>query len=174
MSTIKELQRIKGIGKVFAQRFLEAGYDTFAKIAAAGEEGLSKIRGINAQMVESILTQARALAGEFDKARTEEVDDLKKKAVSVTNRVQDIAKDVQKRFRKEIVGKRGKKVKKEIARIISSLDKADGKLQTKAKKAAKVLVKAEKKLACLTEEGLKGLRKKLKKTRKSLAKNLPK
>jgi predicted flap endonuclease-1-like 5' DNA nuclease len=65
--TMKELQRIKGIGPVFARRFLAAGYDTISKIAAAGEEGLGKIRGINAQMVQSILTQARELAGEVDK-----------------------------------------------------------------------------------------------------------
>ncbi|MGP8154948.1 MAG: helix-hairpin-helix domain-containing protein [Smithella sp.] len=52
---MKELQKIKGIGPVFAKRFLEAGYDTFAKITAAGKEGLSNIQGINAQMVQSIL-----------------------------------------------------------------------------------------------------------------------
>jgi uncharacterized coiled-coil DUF342 family protein len=170
---MKELQRIKGIGTVLAQRFLEAGYDTFDKIAAAGEEGLRNIRGINAQMVQSILNQARELAGEVDKTRAEKVEELKQKAASMTNQVQDIALNVQKRFQKEAAGKRGKRVKKEIAKIIASLEKAEGKLQTKVKKNTKVLVKAKKKLAGLTETGLKGLEKGLKKTRKFL-KNLPK
>ena len=172
--TMKELQRIKGIGPIFAQRFLEAGYDTFSKIAAAGEEGLSNIRGINAQMVQSILTQASEMAGEVDKTRTEKVKELKQKAASVMHQVQDIALNVRKRFKKEAAGKRGKKVKKEIAKIIASLEKVEGKLQTKVKRTSKVLVKAEKKLAGLTETGLKGLEKGLKKTRQLLKKNLPK
>ena len=67
-----------------------------------------------------------------------------------------------------------KKVKKEIAKILTSLEKAGGKLQTKAKKrTSKVLVKAERKLAGLTMTGLKGLEKGLRKTRKALKKNLP-
>lgn len=171
--TIKELQRIKGIGTVFAQRFIEVGYDTFAKIAAAGEEGLRNIQGINAQMVQSILIQARELAGEVDKTHPEKVKELKQKATSMINQVQDIALNVNKRFQKEATGKRGKKVKKEIAKIINSLEKAEDKLQTKVKKNSKVLVKAKNKLSGLTETGLKGLEKGLKKTRK-LLKNLPK
>lgn len=172
--TMKELQRIKGIGPVLAQRFFEAGYDTFSKITAAGEEGLRNIRGIKAQMVHSILTQASELAGEADKTRAAKIAGLQQKTVAVATQVQDIALNVQKRFQKEIAGKRVKKVKKEIAKIITSLEKAGCNLQTKRKKTSKVLVKAEKKLAALTNTGLKGLGKGLKKTRKSLTKNLPK
>jgi len=169
----KELQKIKGIGSVFAQRFVEAGYDTFAKIAAAGEEGLRNFRGINAQMVQSILAQAGELAGTVDNTRAEKVEELKQKAASVANQLQDIALNMRKRFQKEAAGNRGKKIKKEIARIIIALEKAEGKLETKVKKTGKVLVKAEKQLAGVAETGLKGLEKKLKKTRKSLNKNLP-
>lgn len=172
--TMRELQRIKGIGTVFAQRFLDAGYDTFAKIAAAGEAGLSNIRGMNAPLVKSILPQARQLAGSVDKIRTAEVELVKQKAASVTHQVQDIGLHVQKRFQKEAAGKRGKKIKKEIARILASLEAAGDKLETKVKKTGKVLNKAEKKLADLSEAGLKGLGKGLKKTRKSLNKKLPK
>jgi uncharacterized coiled-coil DUF342 family protein len=171
---MKELQRIKGIGSVFAQRFLDAGYDTFAKIAAAGEEELRSVRGINTQMVRSILAQASELAGEVDKTRIEKVEELKHKAALLMNQVQDIALNVHKHFKKKAAGKRGKKIRKEIARIITALEEAKGKLSTKVKKTGKVLTKAEKHLSEVTETGLKGLGKKLKKARKSLKKNLPK
>ena len=46
---MRELQKLKGVGEVLSRRFVEAGYDTFAKIAAAGEEGLKKIQGLNPQ-----------------------------------------------------------------------------------------------------------------------------
>jgi hypothetical protein len=172
--TTNELQRIKGIGTVFAKRFLEAGYDTFAKIAAAGEEGLRTIQGMNAQMARSILSQARELAGEVDKTRTAKMGELTQKAASMAKQVQDIALDVQKRFQKEAAGKRGRKVKKEIAKILIFLEKAKGNLQTKVKRNSKVLDKAEKKLVGLTDTGLKGLEKGLRKARKSLKKNFPK
>jgi hypothetical protein len=102
------------------------------------------------------------------------VEELKQKAASVMDQVQGIAQNVHKRFPKEAAGKRAKKVKKEIAKILTSLEKAGSKLQTKVKKrTGKVLVKAERKLAGLTETGLKGLEKGLRKTRKSLMRNLP-
>ena len=170
---MEELQKIKGIGTVFAQRFIEAGYDTVAKIAAAGEDGLRNIRGLNAQLVQSILIQARELAGEVDKTRSERVKELKQRAASITNQMQDMALKVRKRFAKGAANKRGKKVKKEIEKIINSLEKAEGKLQTRVKRNRKVLVKAQKKLASLTETGVKGLERGLKKTRK-LLENLPK
>ncbi len=172
--TMKELQKIKGIGTVFAKRFLDAGYDTFGKIAAAGEEGLRNIRGINAQMMQSVLAQAGELAREAGKTRTETVTQLKRQVSGLTSQVQEIALNMQKRFQKEVTGKKGKKVKKEMARIIASLERAEGQLQTEVKKTGKVLVKAEKKLGGLTVTGLKELEKGLKKTRKSLQKNLPK
>jgi hypothetical protein len=77
-----------------------------------------------------------------------------------------------KRFPEEAAGKRGKRVKREIAIINTSLGKVESKLQTKIKRTGKVLVKVEKKLAGLTETGLKGLEKGLRKTRKSLKKIL--
>ena len=171
--TLQKLQKIKGLGPIFSKRFLEAGYDTAAKIVAAGKEGLSKIEGMNAKVAASILAQASELAGEGDKTRTEKVKELKQKAASVMKQVQDIALNVPKRFPKADAGKRGKKVKKEIAKIMTSLKKVEGRLQIKMKRTGKVLFKAEETLACLTDAGLKRLEKGLRKTRKSLKKNLP-
>lgn len=162
----KELQKLKGIGEVLAQRMVEAGYDTFAKVAAAGEEGLKQVRGINPRMLQAILTQAGELAGETGKSRARKVEELKQRASSLKEQVQGVALSVRDRFRDD--GKAGKKVEKEILKVIASLEKVEGKLETRAKKAGKGLVKAEKRLSGLADSGLKRVGRGLKKARKSL------
>jgi Holliday junction resolvasome RuvABC DNA-binding subunit len=164
----KELQKLKGIGEVLARRLVEAGYDTFAKVAAAGEDGLKKISGINPRMLQAIVTQAGELAGEAGKSRTRKVEELKQQASSLKEQVQGVALNVRDRFREEVAGKAGKKVEREILKVIASLEKVEGKLETKAKKAGKGLVKAEKRLAGLADAGLKRVGRGLKKARKSL------
>ena len=66
---MKELQKLKGIGKVLSQRLVEHSYDTIAKVAAAQEKGLERIPGMNPQKVRSIVTQAREMTGEAEKGR---------------------------------------------------------------------------------------------------------
>jgi hypothetical protein len=165
---MKELQKLKGVGEVLSQRFVEAGYDTFAKVASAGEDGLKKIRGINPRMLRSIVAQAGEFAGEAQKSKAEKVEELKQLAASLKGQVQEIALSVRDRFKAEVSGKTGRKIEKELVKVISSLEKVEGKLETKAKKAGKGLAKAEKRLADLSAAGLKGVGKGLKKARKSL------
>ena len=66
---MKELQKLKGIGEVLSRRLVESSYDTIAKIAAAEKKGLERIVGMNAQKVQSIVTQARKMMGEAEKSR---------------------------------------------------------------------------------------------------------
>ena len=165
---IKELQKLKGIGEVLSQRFVAAGYDTFAKIASAGEEGVKKIQGINQRMVRSIVAQAGEMVNEAQKSKEKKIEDLKQLAANLKGQVQEIALGVRDRFKEEVSGKAGKKVEKELVKVISSLEKVEGKLETKVKKAGKGLAKAEKRLASLADAGLKGVGKGLKKARKSL------
>jgi predicted flap endonuclease-1-like 5' DNA nuclease len=66
---MKELQILKGIGEVLSRRLVEASYDTVAKVAAAEEKGLAKIKGMNPQKVLSIVTQARKMTGEAEKSQ---------------------------------------------------------------------------------------------------------
>jgi Helix-hairpin-helix domain len=164
----KELLKLKGVGEVLSRRFVEAGYDTYAKIAAAGVDGLTKIQGVNPRMVRSIVAQAGELAGEAHKSRAEKIGELKQQAASLKGLVQEIALGVRDRFKEEVSGKVGKKVEKELLKVISSLERVEGKLETKVKKAGKGLAKAEKRLAALADAGLKGVGKGLKKARKSL------
>jgi hypothetical protein len=164
----KELQKLKGIGEVLARRLVEAGHDTFAKVAAAGEEGLKKIAGINPRMLPAIVTQASELAGEAGKSRAHKVEELKQQASSLKEQVQGVALNLRDRFKDEVAGKAGKKVEKEILKVIASLEKVERKLGARAKKAGKGLKKAEKRLASLADAGLKQVGIGLKKARKSL------
>jgi hypothetical protein len=165
---MKELQKLKGVGEVLSRRFVEAGYDTFAKIAAAGEEGLKKIQGLSPRMIQPILTQAEEMLGEAQKSKAEKVAELKQKTDSLKVQVQEIALNVRDRFKDEITAKIGRKLEKDIVKVISSLERVEGKLESKVKKAGKGLIKAEKRLANLADAKLKGIGKGLKKARKSL------
>jgi predicted flap endonuclease-1-like 5' DNA nuclease len=66
---LKELQELRGIGKILAQRLVEHSYDTIAKVAAAQEKGLERISGMNPKKVRAIVTQAREMTGEAEKGR---------------------------------------------------------------------------------------------------------
>jgi len=66
---MKELQELKGIGKVLSQRLVEASYSSIARVAAAEEHGLRRIVGMNPQKVRSIVTQAREITSSDEKSR---------------------------------------------------------------------------------------------------------
>jgi predicted flap endonuclease-1-like 5' DNA nuclease len=65
----KDLQKLKGIGKVLSQRLVESSYDTIAKVAGAEEKGLARIAGMNPNKVRSIVTEARKMMGEAEKSQ---------------------------------------------------------------------------------------------------------
>ncbi|ABQ26820.1 helix-hairpin-helix domain-containing protein [Geotalea uraniireducens] len=165
---LSELQKLRGVGEVLSGRLVEAGYDTFAKVAAAGEDGLKKIPGINPRLVTSIVEQAGQLVGEAQTTRAQKVENLKRSAAILKEQVQGVALRVRDSFAQEAVGKTGRKVEKEILKVISSLEKVEGKLDTRVKKAGKGLAKAEKRLAALADAGLADIGRGLKKARKSL------
>ncbi len=171
---MKELQKLKGIGETLSRRLVEAGYDTPAKVVAAGKEKLSKIPGMNPRLIGSIVAQAGELAGEAEKGRAARVEELKRQALALKGQVQELARDVRDRFRDEVAGKMGKKAEKEILKIISSLEEVQKNLDTRVKKAGKGLVKVEKRLEGLADAGLKGVGKGLKKARRSLKRVLAK
>jgi len=160
---LNELKQLKGVGEVLSRRQAEAGYDTFAKVAAAGEEGLKNIQGINQRMLSAILEQAGQLAGEGRASKTEKVEALKRHAASLKEQVQGVALRVREDFKEEIAGKTGKKVEKQIMKVIASLEKVEGRLETRVKKAGKGLEKAEKSLALLAAAGFAEIGKGLKK-----------
>ena len=66
---MKELQQLKGIGKILSQRLVENSYDTISKVAAAQTKGLERIAGMDPKKVRTIVAQARAMMGEAEKDR---------------------------------------------------------------------------------------------------------
>ncbi len=169
----KELTRLRGVGENLAARFLEAGIDSFEKVVAAGEEGLKKIKGINPRAISGILAQAAELAAESTLEAGKKMAELRERSTVLAGRVQEIAAEVKDRFREEITGKIGKKIEKQIIRIVGSLEMVAAEAGVKQKKAVKGLARAEKHLSMQSEAGLKEIRKSLKKARKSLKRIIP-
>lgn len=73
--SMKELQKLKGIGEILSRRLVEASYDTIAKVAAAQEKGLEKIAGMNPKKVRAIVAQARKMTGAAERSRHTWVED---------------------------------------------------------------------------------------------------
>lgn len=166
--SMKELQKIKGVGEILARRFVEAGYDTFAKIAEAGEDALKAIKGVNPRSITSIISQSAGLADEGGKARARRVEELKVAVATLKGQVEGIARSVSERFPEELLGKKGKKIEKEILKMMSALERVEGKIGKRIKRSGKGLAKAEERLAGLAEESAKKVGKGFKKARKSL------
>ena len=165
---LNELQKLKGVGEVLSRRLVEAGLDTPAKVAAAGEDGLRGIPGLNPHLIPSIVTQAAEMADEAGKGRAVKVEELRQRVNALKEGVQAIALDARDRFGEEIAGKAGRKAEKLILKLIASLEKVEGKLESRVKSAGKGVTKAEKRLAPLADADLAGVGKGLKKARKSL------
>jgi flagellar hook-basal body complex protein FliE len=165
-----QLIKLRGVGKVLATRLVESGLDTYEKIAAAGEAELKKIKGINPNNVAGIIRQAAELTPEKQSKKDKKEEQLKELAASLKNQVKSISTDIHDRFKEDLAGKVGKKVEKEIQKIMVSLEKAETRLRTRSKKVAKGLVQAEKRLAGVQEAGLKKVRKALQGARQSLKK----
>ncbi len=165
---INRLMKLRGVGDVLSIRLLEAGIDSYEKIAAVGKEGLLKIKGMNPRAVPGILTQAEEFVADMQAGKSRREEELNQAAIALRERVQGVAVDLKDRFGADIAGKMGKKVEKEIMKMIVSLEKVEAKLTPRGKRAAKGLAKAEKKLDGLHEAGLNKVRKGLQKARKSL------
>lgn len=168
----KELQKIKRIGEVSSKRLIEAGYDTFDKIAAAGESGLKKIRGFDRLPIKRIIDQAAALAQESKKEKSRRVKDLKAAAATIGGQVEGLARRVKDRFGDQLTEKGGKEIEKQLLKMTAALDKVKDKLESRVKPATKRLAKAEKELAGIPDRtaDLTQVIKGLKKVRRSLKK----
>lgn len=163
-----ELEKIKGIGTVLAKRLADAGHDTVAKVAEAGEEGLRKIKGLNPRAIPSILDQAAGMTQAKGDGRARRIEELKAAATTIREQVEGIARNVRDRFTEELQDKDGRKIEKEVLKMVAALERVEGKLGKRVKRAGKGLAKAEKRLAGLADAGLKGVGKGLRRARKSL------
>ena len=166
--TIKELQKIRGIGQVLAGRLLESGHDSFVKIVDLGEKGLKEIKGINPKAIPEILAQAAGFASGSESDRDKRVALLKESLRSLRQSVQELTSSARDRFSEKLSGKTGKKLTGSLVRFIETLETVEDNAGKKLKKTGKRLHQAEQQLEGLAEAGLKDLKKGLKKARKAL------
>jgi len=167
---IDKLTRIKGIGDILAQRLTAAGLDTFAKIAAAPAAKLAAIPGMNPRAVDGIIEQAAALASVATTGSEERAAELKMQLGALRDRFGATATDLRGRFADELSGKAGRLVSREFVRILDLLTVIEKESHTKLKRAEKRIAKATRRCDKLATATISGVRKRLKKMRKSLDK----
>ena len=167
----EDLRKLKGIGNMLVKRLQEAGLDSFAKVALAGEEDLKKIKGLNPNNISSIKTQAQQLAQSDQSETVTGIEGLEKRLGEVKLKVQTLAETTRERFQEELAGKWGKKLSCDLGRIEETLNllNLDGKRGSK--RAGKALSKVYKRVAGLKEDAsLKKVHKTLKRARKAVEK----
>jgi len=190
LEAMKKLQQIKGIGKVLAQRLVEAGIVNYKQVLQAGEEGLGAIAGLQPRMIPSILAQAATLAGEAEgeagtatadeqesatataapakSKRQHKLDGLQKVSNQLQGRVRDLVAEVM--DKKEGLAKKatGKRLQKEADKLLKSLAKVEARMDGRLKRAKKGLTRAEERLESLVGLGPNKLARGMKKARRPL------
>lgn len=168
MTIQKELQKIKGIGEVLAQRLVDAGIDSPAKLAEFGEEGLKQVRGINPRAIPAILEQAQSLATDASKNPEQKQQELQQTSLRIREEVQRLVAAALEAQGEKLLGKKGERLEKQLRKMLAGLEKANATLGARPKRTAKGLAKIEKRLGELAGESVKSLTQGLKKARKPL------
>jgi ribosomal protein S13 len=168
---ISQLQQIKGVGEVLARRLVEAGIDTLQRLATAREEELCAIKGLVPATIPAIQAQARILAAEpaetaDDKSLAEMLDDAERLRFGVSNLVIKL----REQHPEGEEGKTHRQLRKEITRVLATLERVESSLSTQLRKIGKKLAKADAKLAGLPQDDLEALTKGLRDTRKTIDK----
>ena len=166
-----DLRQLKGIGRVLVKRLQDAGLDSFAKIALAGEEELKKISGLNPNSIPSILEQAQQLSEASLSETVAGIEALKQRLSEVKWKIQALAETTRERFHEELAGKWGKKLTSDLVRIEDTLERINIEGKKGSRRASKALKKVDKRLSGLPgDASLKKVRKTLKRARKAVKK----
>jgi len=83
MKKLNKVKQPRGVGEFLSGSLVEAVYDTVAKVAATGEDGLAKVPGINRRMIPAILEQAGQLAGEGRSNKAQKTEELKQRVAGL-------------------------------------------------------------------------------------------
>lgn len=168
--TVKDLQKIRGIGEVLSARLLESGHDSFRKIVDLGEEGLKQLKGINIRTIPEIIRQAETLAAETLTGKEERIKTVTESLDSLRKSAQVLIRSASARLAEALSEKKKLKLTASLVRFIEALETVEQKIGKKPKRAGRVISAAESQLASLAEADGKALKKGLKKARKSLQK----
>ena len=169
----KDLQQLKGIGRVLAQRLHGAGISSYEDVVEAGEEGLKRIAGIRPHSLSSILDQAKVLSEGKKAAKAERAEAMKGRIASVREKVERLAEVTGIRFPEELAAKPGKKLSAELEGVREALARLEGSALKRLKRAGRGLDKVEKRMEGLEDASLRKVRKAMKKSRKAVLKSLP-
>ena len=169
---VRELQKIKGIGPVTAQRLVGAGLDSYVAIVEAGENGLRGVRGINPASIPAIIEQAGAIAsaqGPEPSPPADPVSGLKAQVQELRVAIQEIASAARDRFPGELSGTAGRKLTRNMVRSLDALYAIEELLDTRPKRSRKALDKSRRNIEGLTGcVDVNAIRKRIRKTRKAL------
>ena len=164
----KELQRLRGIGGVLAERLVAAGLDDFDKIVAAGATGLVRIRGLQFRAIPSILAQAADLATAGKAQRRRRIGELKQAARIVRMRLGNGLSNFRERFPEEFASPGGLKLEGELLRLLSLLLRVEQKLDRRVKRAEKGVRHAERLADEMAEAPFEAASARANKSRKAL------
>lgn len=166
VNSVADLQQLKGVGAATAKLLQDAGYDSFASIAEAGEDGLKKVRGLHPRGIRSIVEQARNLSAEEQLESPQQQETIDEQLGEVREKIQSLAESARERFQQRLTGKKGKRLSSDLLRIEDTLEQMTGGGKKRRNRAGKALRKAQKRLAGLENASLKKIRKSVKRARK--------
>ncbi|GAW66292.1 DNA-binding protein [Geoanaerobacter pelophilus] len=172
VQSTEDLKRLRGVGIVLGKRLFDAGFDSIAKIAEAGEEGLKKVRGVSPRAISSIVDQSRQLAGMSQHPGKGPEEVMQRRVAEVRGMVETLAEKTRDRFGQEMSKGCGKKISSDLNRIEMALLQMHDFGKKRSKRVDKALVKAEKRVTGLEDATLKKVRKGFKRAKKAVLKAL--
>lgn len=168
----KQLQRIKGIGAVLANRLVAAGLDCPARLAQAAPEDLAAIPGMNPRYIANIIEQAGRMADaapqeEGAVAAPDKSATLRQTAETLRRRVRDLADGLLTRKAERLSEEKKALLDKEVKKFLAQLEGVESCLDGQRKRARKALARAARRLRRLDSAGAGKLARGVKKARKS-------
>lgn len=168
---ISQLQQIKGIGAVLAQRLVEAGIDSYERLAVANEAEMLAVKGMLPANIPMLQEQAREFAMTAHAIKTEAnlkqmLEDTERLREGMANLV--LALRAQQPESDDSKAQRN--LRKEITRILATLERVESSLSDQFKRIGKKLAKAESKLVGVAQNDLEALTKGLRDSRKTINK----
>jgi hypothetical protein len=168
---IKQLQQLKGVGAALAKRLVEAGLGTLPRLANATIGELTTIKGLPAAAIPALQQQARELAGltaatAADKSLTAMLEDTERLRLGVASLVTQL----RDHHAESDDGKALRQLRKEISRVLATLERVEATLSEQLLRLGKKLSKADARLGTAAADDLEALTKGLRHTRKAIDK----
>ncbi len=168
---VKQLQKIKGVGEVLAARLVEAGFDTLARFAEATAEELAGIKGLQPSSLPELQAQARELASVSQPVADEKsLADMLDNAERLRIAVSALVVKLRDQYDVDDDGKALRQLRKEITRVLATLEKVEATLSEQLRRLSKKLTKADARLSTVAQDDLEALTKGLRQTRKAISK----